>query len=65
MNVLIRRIDSKYLFGFDYYKSGDFYFPYSDVEKTFIDMIYFKQNLDKEVVKEFLKKLDKNKLKLM
>ncbi len=63
MNVLIRRIDKKYFFGFDYYKSGDFYFPYSDVEKTFIDMVYFRANLDKEVVKEFVKKIDKKKLK--
>lgn len=63
MNVLIRRIDKKYFFGFDYYKSGDFYFPYSDVEKTFIDMIYFRANLDKEVVKKFVRKIDKKKLK--
>ena len=64
MNVLIRRIDRKYFFGFDYYKSGDFYFPYSDVEKTFIDMVYFGANLDKEVVKEFMRKIDKKKLKI-
>jgi len=63
-NVLIRRISRKYLFGFEYYKDGDFYFPYSDIEKTFIDMIYFRQPLDKEVVLEFKKKMDKKKLKL-
>src|SRR3989338_8730361 len=62
MNVLIRRIDSKYFFGFDYYKSGDFYFPYSDVEKTFIDMVYFRGHMDKEVVREFKKKIDRKKL---
>ena len=64
VNVLIRRINRKYLFGFEYYKDGDFYFPYSDIEKTFIDMIYFRQPLDKEVVLEFKKKMDKKKLKL-
>jgi|SRR3989344_720014 len=64
VNVLIRRINRKYLFGFEYYKNGDFYFPYSDIEKTFIDMIYFRQPLDKEVVLEFKKKMDKKKLKL-
>ncbi len=63
-NVLIRRIDKKYLFGFEYYKDGDFYFPYSDIEKTFIDMIYFRQHLDKEIILEFKKKMDKKKLKL-
>jgi len=62
MNVMIRHIDSKYLFGFDYYKSGDFYFPYSDVEKTFIDMVYFRAFMDKEVVKVFRKRIDRKKL---
>lgn len=61
-NVVIRRIDKKYFFGFEYYKNGDFYFPYSDIEKTFIDLIYFKIKIDKEVIKEFKKKLDKKKL---
>src|SRR3989338_10224266 len=61
-NVIVRKIDKKYLFGFEYYKDGDFYFPYSDIEKTFIDMVYFKQPLDKEVIAEFRKKIDKKKL---
>jgi len=61
-NVIIRKIDKKYLFGFEYHKDGDFYFPYSDIEKTFIDMIYFKQPLDKETIREFKKRLDKKKL---
>ncbi|MEK6826077.1 MAG: hypothetical protein AABX08_01585 [Nanoarchaeota archaeon] len=61
-NVVIRRINKKYFFGFEYIKQGDFYFPYSDIEKTFIDMVYFKQYLDKEVLKEFSKKIDKKKL---
>lgn len=62
-NVLIRRIDRRYFFGFDYVKYGDFYFPYSDVEKTFIDLIYFKQPLDKELLKEFRRRIDRKKLK--
>ncbi len=62
-NVIIRKIDKKYMFGFDYYKDGDFYFPYSDIEKTFIDMVYFKQPMDEELLKEFKKKIDKKKLK--
>ena len=61
-NALVRRLDKKYLFGFDYEKQGDFYFPYSDIEKTFIDMIYFKQYLDKETKANFMKKIDKKKL---
>ena len=61
-NVIIRRISPKYLFGFDYYKEGDFYFPVSDIEKTFIDLIYFKQNIDEEVLEDFKERIDKKKL---
>jgi len=63
VNVLIRRISPKYLFGFDYYKDGDFYFPYSDIEKTFIDMVYFRQPMDEEVIKNFRKSINMKKLK--
>jgi len=63
VNVWIRRISPKYLFGFDYIKQGDFYYPYSDIEKTFIDMIYFRQAVDKNLVREFKKRMDIKKLK--
>ena len=62
-NAVFRRIKPEYLFGFDYINSGDFYFPYSDIEKTLIDMVVFKQPLDKETIREFKKKIDKKKLK--
>ena len=61
-NVIIRRMGKKYIFGFEYQKDGDFYFPYSDIEKTFIDMIYFKQPLDEEVIDNFKEKINKKKL---
>jgi predicted transcriptional regulator of viral defense system len=60
--VLIRRIRKQYLFGFDYYPDGDFYLPYSDLEKTFIDLIYYKQHLDNEVLIKIKKLMDINKL---
>lgn len=62
-NVVIKRIDKKYLFGFEYKQDGDFYYPYSDIEKTFIDMIYFRQPMDEEVIKNFRKRIDKKNLK--
>jgi len=62
-NVLVRRIDKRYLFGFDYFREGEFYFPYSDIEKTFIDMIYFNENLSEEVLVEIRKKIDRKKLR--
>jgi len=63
-NILIRRIDKKYLFGIEYKLSGDFYLPYSDIEKTFIDMIYFKENMTEEVLGNIRNVLDKKKLKV-
>jgi len=62
MNVLIRRIDKKYLFGFEYYNHDKFYLPYSDIEKTFIDMIYFKQKMNNKILKNMIKRINKEKL---
>src|SRR3989344_1907412 len=61
-NVLIRRINRKYFFGIEYINYGNFYLPISDIEKTFIDMLYFKQKIDKNVLNNFKKKIDKRKL---
>ncbi len=62
-SIIIRRISPKYFFGIDYMKQGDFYYPYSNIEKTFIDIIYYKQHLDEELTNEFKKRIDKKKLK--
>ena len=62
-NVLVRRIDKKYLFGFEYYAQGNnVYLPYSDIEKTLIDMVYFKEKIDKEVIKNLIKKVQRKKM---
>ena len=61
-NVLIRHIDSKFLFGYDYVKKGELAYPYSDVEKTFIDMVYFKENLNQETIRNIIKKINKKRL---
>lgn len=64
-NVLIRNISPKYFFGFEYFKYGDFILPISDIEKTFIDMVYFREfgkKTDRKVLKEFKKKIDSKKL---
>jgi len=62
-NILIRKINKKYFLGFEYYQSNNFFLPYSDIEKTFIDMIYFNQKLDKETLNNFKKIINKEKLK--
>ena len=61
-NVMVRRVNKKYLFGFEYFSSGDFYLPYSDIEKTFIDMVYFKERLSDEAIKEMKKSISKSRL---
>ena len=61
-NVLVRKIDRKYFFGVEHLKEGNFYLPYSDVEKTFIDMIVFNQSIDGVVLKKIKKRIDNVKL---
>lgn len=60
-NVLIRRIDRNYFFGFDYIKYGNFYLPVSDIEKTLIDFVYFNERLDKEILKNIKKSINNKK----
>ncbi|MBI2106254.1 hypothetical protein HYT56_05480 [Candidatus Woesearchaeota archaeon] len=62
-NALIKRAKKNLIFGIDYIQDGDFYLPYSDIEKTFIDMVFFRQTMSKEVINKFKEKIDDNKLK--
>lgn len=62
-NVLVRKLDKKYFFGFNYIKHENFYLPYSDIEKTFIDLIYFRQKIDQETLKNIKDKINRTKLK--
>lgn len=61
-NIIIHRIETRYLFGVEFIKYGEFYLPVSDIEKTLIDLIYFKRKLDKDIIKEFKKRVDGAKL---
>ena len=63
-NVLIRRISKKYFFGFDYYSHNNIYLPYSDIEKTLIDMVYFNERLNREILNKIKENIDVKKLKL-
>lgn len=60
-NYRIIRIESRLLFGFSTIKVGDFWVPISDLEKTVIDMLYFKVPIREELYPEISKKLDKRK----
>ena len=60
-NYRIIRIESRLLFGFSTIKAGDFWAPVSDLEKTVIDMLYFKVPIREELYPEISKKPDKRK----
>jgi hypothetical protein len=49
-------------FGFEMIKYFDHWIPVSDVEKTFIDFVYFKEPLQEEVLAEIRKRIDRKKL---
>jgi predicted transcriptional regulator of viral defense system len=61
-NIFIRNVDKRHFFGFEFVKEGDFYLPYSDLEKTFIDLIVFNQKVDKAVLKNIKRRVDIKKL---
>ncbi|MEK6894209.1 MAG: hypothetical protein AABX10_01985 [Nanoarchaeota archaeon] len=61
-NILLRKTDKKYLFGVEYTKEGDFYLPYSDLEKTLIDMVVFNQKMDKDHLNNIKNKINNKKL---
>jgi len=62
-NYVVRRISRKMFFGYEMVKYSGFWVPVSDVEKTFLDMAYYRQHIGKGLEKEFAKKIDKKKLK--
>lgn len=61
-NVYLRRIDKKYFFGYDFIKYYDIEIPVSDIEKTLIDLVYYKENISKDLILEIKKKIDLIKL---
>lgn len=61
-NVILRRIKPSYFFGADMLRYGDLFVPVSDLEKTLIDFIYFREHLEKEVLSDLKRKIDRKKL---
>jgi len=61
-NVLVRRITKKYLFGFEYFRQNGFYLPYSDIEKTVIDMVYFNEKFTNDAIRVLKKRIDMKKM---
>ncbi|MBI5226976.1 type IV toxin-antitoxin system AbiEi family antitoxin domain-containing protein [Candidatus Micrarchaeota archaeon] len=62
-NYLVKKFDRKLFFGFEMIKYYDFWIPVSNLEKTLIDFVYFRQKLSKETIKELKKQLRNDVLK--
>lgn len=62
-NAFLHRLPPKTFFGITHLQDGSLVLPYSDIEKTLIDMIVFKQPLSQEVIQAINKKINKKKLK--
>ena len=60
-NVILHRINPRYMFGFDLIKYGNFYVPVSDLEKTLIDLVYFNEIPDKKILREMRKRINAKK----
>lgn len=60
--VLVRRIDRSMFFGFDSVKYFDYWIQVSDVEKTLIDFVYFREPLSEDVLEEIKSRMDRKKL---
>ena len=63
LNFHVSKISKDMFFGYVYVKGQNFYYPVSDVEKTFIDVLYYGLNLEDYVYANMLKKLDDKKMK--
>ena len=59
-NYSVKRISRKMFFGFETIKYGEFWIPVSNVEKTLIDFVYFRQPLQADVVREMKKSIRKD-----
>lgn len=62
-NVYLHRLAPEYYFGVEHSSGQSFALPYSDIEKTLIDLVHFKQNISNDVRNEFRKRINTNKLK--
>lgn len=62
-NYLVRRISRNMFFGYESMQYGEYWIPVSTKEKTFIDMVYFRQHTSEELIREFKKQIEEDKLR--
>ena len=61
--ILVRRINDKGFFGFDFVNYGGIFVPVSDPEKTYLDLSYYKIKIDDDTMSLLKDKIDELKLK--
>jgi predicted transcriptional regulator of viral defense system len=61
-NYVVKRIPKEFFFGYVLVRHGSFFIPVSDLEKTIIDMVYFKQYIRDELWPGILKEIDMKRL---
>ena len=61
-NYVIHRIGSRHFFGFELIRSGDMWIPVSDVEKTLLDLIYFRHYIQDDSLKGIMRLISKDKI---
>lgn len=62
LNFTVSRISKDMFFGYYYIKGQNAYYPISDIEKTLIDCIYYRLNLEDYVYGNIFQKLDAQKM---
>ena len=61
-NASIRKVQRDKFFGYSMVQYKDMYIPMADVEKTFIDSVYFHARFSRPVYAAMVKKIDRKKL---
>lgn len=61
-NYRILRIKKEQMFGYSTLNYSNFWIQVSDVEKTLIDMIYFKDHIREEIMPKIIERIDRRKI---
>ncbi len=62
-NYVVRRIERRMFFGYEMMKCAGWWVPVSDVEKTLIDMVHFRQHVGEELGAEFESRIERKKMR--
>ena len=63
INISVFKLPKRMFFGYIMVKGESFYYPVSDLEKTFLDLVYFDISLRNDTLRRLVDRLDQKKLK--